>query len=121
MDPSGGLRDVQKLAEPLKKKGRNYPCFNLFQQKDFDFILALVRGEGFISGITNKMVRRVLKDKTGPQVSRLLKRMRVHGLIRKVGKTYKYYLTPLGRRVLLTALKLRELVVIPSLAGILVS
>jgi hypothetical protein len=119
VDPSGGLRDVQKLAEPLKKKGRNYPGFNLFQQKDFAFILALIRGEGFISGFTNKTVRRVLKDRTGPQVSRLLKRMLVHGLIRKVGKTYKYYLTPLGRRVLLTALKLRELVVIPSLAGIL--
>ncbi len=119
VDPGGGLRDVQKLAEPLKKGGRNYPGFNLFQQKDFDFILALVRGEGFISGLTNKMIRRVLKDQTGPQVSRLLKRMRVHGLIKKAGKTYKYYLPPLGRRVLLTALKLRELVVIPSLAGIL--
>jgi hypothetical protein len=118
-DPSGGLRDVQKLAEPLKKDGRAYPGFNLFSRNDLDFILALVRGEGVISGITNKMIRRVLKDKTGAQVSRLLKRMRVHGLIKKAGKTYKYYITSLGRRVLLTALKLRELVVIPSLAGIL--
>jgi hypothetical protein len=64
------------------------------------------------------MLRRVLAGKTGPQVSRLLKRLRLHSLIKKVGKTYKYYLTKLGRRVLLTALKLRELVVIPSLAGL---
>jgi hypothetical protein len=37
-------------------------------------------------------------------------------LIRKIGHTYKYYLTAAGQRILLTALKLRELVVILSLA-----
>ncbi len=54
---------------------------------------------------------------TGPQVSLLLKRLHLHGLLKKVGRTYKYYLTDTGRHVLLTALKLRELVVIPTLAA----
>lgn len=119
VDPSAGLRDVERLSEPLKKDGRSFPGFNLFSQNDLRFILALVRGEGVISGITNKNLRRIIKDKTSAQISRILKRMRVHGLIKKAGKTFRYYLTPLGRRTLLTALKLRELVVIPSLAGIL--
>ncbi len=52
------------------------------------------------------------------QVSRLLKRLRLHGLAKRVGRTYKYYLTKLGRRVLLLAAKLKELVVIPQLAGL---
>lgn len=117
--PSAGLRDVGKLSEPLKKDGRSFPGFNLFSQDDLQFILALVRGEGVISGITNKHLRRTIKDKSSAQISRMLKRMRVHGLIKKAGKTFRYYLTPLGRRTLLTALKLRELVVIPSLAGVL--
>jgi hypothetical protein len=56
---------------------------------------------------------------SGPQLSRLLKRLHVHGLIKKVGRTYKYYLTHAGQQAVLTALKLRELVVIPSLAGLL--
>ena len=56
-------------------------------------------------------------DHSGPQVSRLLKRLHLHGLIKKVGHTYKYYLTDTGRRVILTALKLRDLVVIPSLSA----
>jgi len=38
---------------------------------------------------------------------------------RKSGITYKYYLTHAGQQVVVTALKLRELVVIPSLAGLL--
>jgi predicted transcriptional regulator len=45
----------------------------------------------------------------------MIKRLRVHGLLKKIGKRYKYYLTKLGRIVVTTALKLRELFVIPSL------
>jgi Mn-dependent DtxR family transcriptional regulator len=49
-------------------------------------------------------------------MSRLLKRLRVHGLIKKVRRRYKYYLTEFGRQVATMALKLRELYIIPSLA-----
>jgi len=45
----------------------------------------------------------------------MIKRRRVHGLLKKIGKRSKYYLTKLGRIVVTTALKLRELFVIPSL------
>ncbi len=44
------------------------------------------------------------------------KRLRVHGVIKKVGKRYKYYLTDFGRQTAAMALKLREMVVIPTLA-----
>jgi hypothetical protein len=37
-------------------------------------------------------------------------------LIKKIGQHYKYYLTELGRQVILMALKLRELIIIPALA-----
>ena len=109
---------LKTLPVLLKKNGRTYRGFNLFSQADLDTIFTLLRGEGMISGITNSMIRRVLTQMSGPQVSRLLKRLYLHGLIKKVGKTYKYYLTKSGRKILLTALKLRELVVIPSLAGL---
>jgi len=115
-DPTAGMRDVEKLSVPVKKDGRNYPGFNLFNQNDLDFIIALARGEGVIRGITNKMIRMQLNDKTSSQISRLIKRTRVHGLIKKAAKSFRYYFTDLGRRTLVTALKLRELVVIPSLA-----
>jgi hypothetical protein len=49
------------------------------------------------------------------QLARMIKRLRVHGLLKKIGRRYKYYLTKLGRIVVTTALKLRELFVIPSL------
>jgi predicted transcriptional regulator len=46
----------------------------------------------------------------------MLKRLRMHGLIKKVHGTYKYYLTRLGRKVITTALKLKTMFIIPSLA-----
>ena len=47
---------------------------------------------------------------------KLLKRLRTHGLVKKVGHRYKYYVTAFGKEVVATALKLRELVIIPQLA-----
>jgi len=41
----------------------------------------------------------------------------VHGVIKKVGRRYKYYLTDFGRQAATMALKLSEMVVIPSLAN----
>jgi hypothetical protein len=121
LDPSAGVKKVEKLASPARKDDRTYRGFNPFDKGDLDLFVALCRGEWQISGFQNRSLRRFLTDKTGPQVSRLLKRLHVHGLIRKMGRTYKYYLTKFGQEVVLTALKLRELVVIPSLAGVPVS
>ena len=44
-------------------------------------------------------------------------RLRVHGLIKKVGHTYKHYLTALGKQVIALGFKLKELYVIPALSA----
>jgi hypothetical protein len=116
-DPSAGVRQAERLAEPVRADDRSYRGFNLLSAADLDLFVALTRGEGQISGLRNATLRRHLPGLSGAQVSRLLKRLHVHGLIRKIGHTYKYYLTASGQRVILTALRLRELVVVPSLAG----
>lgn len=43
--------------------------------------------------------------KTGGQIGRSLKRLRLHGPIKKTGKTYKYHLTELDQRAVLVGLK----------------
>ncbi len=72
-------------------------------------------GEFNISGFQNKNLRQRLPEKTSGQASRLLKRLRVHGRIKKVGRTYKYYLTALGRQIIALGLKLKQLHIIPTL------
>ena len=78
-------------------------------------LCTIVRGEFNISGLQNKTLRRHAPELNSGQMSRALKRLRTHGLIKKIGKTYKYYVTWFGKQVVTTALTLRELVIIPQL------
>jgi predicted transcriptional regulator len=48
------------------------------------------------------------------QVNRLLKRLRVHGLIKKAKNSYKYYLTRLGKETIIMGQKMKELVFISA-------
>ncbi len=115
-DPRAGRDKLDKLSRTIQQEDRSYPGFNLFDPDDDMLFRTMMRGEFNISGLQNKTLRRHLPGKNSGQVSRLLKRLRVHGLIKKVGRTYKYYLTQSGKDVLVTGLKLRELVIIPQLA-----
>ncbi|MDP2664665.1 MAG: MarR family transcriptional regulator, partial [bacterium] len=102
VDPSPGIEQVEHLAEPVRQEDRTYRGFNLFDSHDLALFLVMARGEWHISGFRNATLRRILIDRSGPQVSRLLKRLHLHGLIKKIGHTYKYYLSETGRRVILT-------------------
>jgi hypothetical protein len=101
----------------VRQDARSYRGFNPFSAEDPALFVALARGEWQISGFRNAALRRVLPGRSGPQASRLLKRLHTRGLITKVGHTHKHYLTRAGQQVVPTALKLRELVAIPALAA----
>jgi hypothetical protein len=115
-DPSAGIKNLDEISRPATDGNRTFRGFNLFHGDDLELFLAIARGEFTISGCRNKNLRGML-NRTGSQVSRMLKRLRTHVLIKKIGRTYKYYLTTLGTKVVTTALKLREMFIIPSLAG----
>jgi len=115
--PQVGVAKLHQLAETKMENQHRHKGFNLFSEEDTCLFRSLLQGEFFISGFTNKQLRsQYLPDKSASQVTRLLKRLRVHGVIKKVGRRYKYYLTDFGRETATMALKLREMVVIPQLA-----
>jgi len=105
-----GCRGVAQLPPQVVE-------FRFFDDDDQALFEILARGEFNISGMRNKDLRENLHDKTCSQVSRILKRLRVHGLLKRAGSSYKYYLTRIGRLVLLAGLKLRELFLVPQLAS----
>jgi len=117
-DPSNSIKDLNRISRPASDDNRTYRGFNLFHGDDLDLFRAIIRGEFNINGFRNRDLCRILLGKNPGQISRLIKRLHKHGLIRKVRQTYKYYLTSLGRRVIMIALKLREMVIIPSLRGL---
>lgn len=110
-----GRNKLTKISTSITENNRSYKGFNFFDEKDLKLLCSILRGEFNISGFQNKHLKMFLPQKSSGQISRLLKRMRTHGLIKRIGKTYKYYLTKLGKQVILTALKIKELVIIPEL------
>ena len=115
-DPTTGMKKLDKVSKPVSQNGRNYKGFNLFAASDQHLFEILVRGEHNISGMRNKDIRKHMPDSSPAQVSRIIKRLRTHGILKRVGRTYKYYLTKLGRHVTIAGLKIKSMVLIPQLA-----
>jgi len=114
-DPTAGMRDLDRIGKSVHDQGRTWRGFNLFADRDLKLFEAIARGEFQLSGLQNRHLQHFLGLSAG-QISRLLKRLRTHGLLKKVAGAYKYYLTKLGRNVVLLALKLRRFTIIPELA-----
>ena len=112
-----GRKKLMKVSSSVTKNNRNYKGFNFFDEKDLYLLLTILRGEFNISGFRNKDLRKFLKWNPA-QISRLLKRLHIHGLIKKIGKSYKYYLTALGKETILMAQKLKEIVIVPAYCSI---
>lgn len=120
-DPTVGTKILDKICKPQQDGGRTYKGFNFFSYDDRDVLLALVRGEHVITGFRHLDIQRQLPSQSSSKISRHLKRLRIHGLIKRIGHRYKYYLTELGRRAVITGLKLHELFVLPQLASPIVA
>ena len=116
-DDSEGRRKLERLARPARDKNRSYRGFNFFDAVDLELLLTIVRGEFNIRGFQVRDLRRVLSHLSGPQLSRMVKRLRMHRLVKKVRGTYRYYPTRLGRRVIAAALSVREFYILPALAA----
>jgi hypothetical protein len=114
--PEVGVQRLNQLTQTQVQDQRRYKGFNLLAEEDASLFRVLLHGEFAISGFTNKALRHWLPGQSSGQISRLLKRLRVHKLIKKTAQRYKYYLTDFGREVAAIVLKLRELHVIPALA-----
>src|ERR1700689_4349380 len=117
-DDKAGSEKLHKISQPVEENNRSYRGFNFFDAADEELFEALIRGEFNISGFQNKDLRCRVKGKNTGQVSRLMKRLRPHGMIKKIGRTYKYYVTRLGKQVIALGRKLKTLYLIPELSAV---
>ena len=115
-DPSDGIRKLEQVTRPVTVKDRPFPGFNFFAAADVKLFEFLARGELLIAGFYHKTLQKFFPEQSRYKLSRTLKRLRVHGLIKKVGKTYKYYVTRLGKAVISAGLSVREMMLIPLLS-----
>lgn len=125
---------ISKLSELTNRKtvdGRNYTAFNPIKDTETLIFQALMNGALIANGFSSKILKnylfQIFKEQnllssstnnnfwSTSRVSRLLKRLIVFNLIKRIGKSYRYFLTEYGRSILAMFLKLRNMSVIPSL------
>ena len=115
-DPSDGMKKLDKVTDTVTQSEKNYKGFNFYDKNDERILLAIADGKFNLKGITNKELRKILSDKKPWQISRILLRLRLHGIIKKVGKTYKYYLSSFGKQVIAAGLSFKNITLIPALS-----
>ena len=115
-DHSDGQCNLSNTTTPIIENGRSYRGFNFFNPDDLKILQAINRGEFNIKGLQNKEIRRFIDDISPSAMSRIFKRLRLHGLIEKIDGSYRYFLTALGKSVVTAGLKVRNLVIVPALA-----
>jgi hypothetical protein len=104
-DSTAGLEAIERLAEPVREHARSYRGFNLLARSDLELFLAIARGEWCIRGFKSADLRRLLPGLGPGRAAHLLRRLRLHQLITRVTKGYRYRLTEAGQRMVLAALK----------------
>jgi len=108
-----GRKRLERVTSSKVENNRNYKGINFYNNEDLAILMAIVRGEFNINGFRNKNLQKLLASK-GSKISRLLKRLRIHGLIKKASDSYKYYLTKIGKETIIMAQKIKELILIPG-------
>jgi hypothetical protein len=112
-DPTEARRELQRLARTIRRNDRPYRGFNPASEDDVTLFDAVLRGEHFIQGFRNHDIRgRLFKStenvresrRQSAYVSRLLKRLHVHGLIAKIPRSRRWRATERGQKLISTVL-----------------
>jgi hypothetical protein len=101
------------VSRPIIDNGRRFRALRLGDPGEVALLLALARGEFATAGFRNRDLRGLLhplpktKDdqrRLSGKLSRQLRLLRAHGLVRKIQRTHRYQLTERGR-LLIAALQ----------------
>jgi hypothetical protein len=113
-DPKSLGAIAKQLCQPVvDSKGRRVRALNPLAPVDVALLQAVSRGEFLINGFRNRDLRRLLfqaastpkeQRRHAAAVTRKLRLLREHGVIRKVQNTHRYIVTETGR-IALTALE----------------
>lgn len=98
------LKEIQKISERTEINGRKYSSFNILNKDTLELFNVIGNGCYLINGFSNKLIRKelMIKDddkKSINKLTRILAKLKAHGIIKKVHKKNKYYLTVNGRAI----------------------
>jgi hypothetical protein len=117
-EPSPTRFLLDPVSKRITRRGRAYRALRPIDPEEAKLFAVLTDGRFLLVGFRNADLRERLFPQIRPhsdaacqasgQLTRRLRLLRAHGLIRKVSGTFYYRITKRGHHVMATALKLRE-------------
>jgi|HubBroStandDraft_4_1064222.scaffolds.fasta_scaffold86624_1 hypothetical protein len=110
-------QEAQTICQRLRKDGQSYRALNPWSVEDARLLEAVNRGEFAINGFRNRDLRALLFSTKGTAqeqkrragaITRKIRLLRAHGLIRKVSGTHRYVVSEKGRRIITALLTARQ-------------
>ena len=113
---------INKLVQPVCRSviwnGRPVRALHPWSEEDRSLIQAISRGEFNLNGFRNRDLLSLLfsdslsspieKRRASARVTRKLRMLRAHGIIRKVPKTHRYVVTKKGREIVTAILEFQN-------------
>ena len=115
-DHSSGQRLLERVTHPKPDGDRSFKGLNFFDRNDQALMRAVQRPEFNIHGLARCDLLRLLPDLSASRLTRQLRRLRVHGLLKRVANTYRYYLTRSGRLAIAAFERLTTFAIVPAMA-----
>lgn len=99
------LKEIERISKRAEINNKVYSGINILNEQNLKIFSEISKGEYLINGFTNKMIRKNIFEnsedkKTINKTTRLLSKLKAHGLIKKVANKNKYYLTTSGRKII---------------------
>jgi hypothetical protein len=98
------------ICSPVIKPGRRHRALNPFNAQDLNLLQFIARGEMQLNGFRNRHLRSWLyperrdedsdsRRRASGRVTRRIRLLRAHGLVKKIPRSHRYVLTAKGRKV----------------------
>lgn len=116
-DTSGGERNLARLSETRQDGERPVKGLNFFNRTEQALLRALQRPQFTIKGMRRADLKALVPQLSDASLSRQLRRMRILGLLKRAGQSYRYYLTRLGRKAIAAACSLTQFNIVPAIAS----
>jgi hypothetical protein len=118
-DPTPVHQLLDRVSRRVRYRGRYVRALRIGEANDLALLQAISHGEFAIAGFRNRDLRRLLHPSKRPvtgiqarrlsaRISRQLRLLRAHGVIKKLSKTHRYQLTKRGRLLCAALFAVRE-------------
>lgn len=101
------VKEIESISKTIIVNDRKVSGFNILSKDDSNLLDVIASGDFIVNGITNKTLRcRYFKNedinsiRIRNKTTRLLSKLKSHGILKKVNHSSKYYVTSKGRKIL---------------------